>query len=395
MLFQCIDDKENCVGIYSDQKIHYDQIPNNLTKTWSYAPYLSGKEIEYARIYCNGQDLDSVCPEHIKEEWATVNKKLKAFLKSFMLAKINLEENCFFELVPERFLHEYCEIKNEICENVFANCEKPKNHDFLVDLMDLTSNISARKLNLDMTSLKKMASSYKARQTLKKLSQASTRVSYDVFGTITGRLTTLKNSFPILTLAKSYRKVIKPRNDFFVELDYNSAEIRTFLSLLEKEIPEKDIHEWNRKNIFKEKINRRESKEKFFQWLYNPNRNNKKLESVYDRDKILEKYFDGESITTVFNRKIKCDRRKALNYVIQSTTSDVVLTQTMQIQKLLENTASHVAFCLHDSVILDLAKENRYLVPDLVRTFSETNLGSYFVNVNAGKNFGAMRKINL
>ena len=41
MLFQAIDDKTNCVGIYADGKLHFDNLPVNLTKTWKGdLPYL-------------------------------------------------------------------------------------------------------------------------------------------------------------------------------------------------------------------------------------------------------------------------------------------------------------------------------------------------------------------
>ena len=42
-----------------------------------------------------------------------------------------LNENCFFELVPQQFLLEFCDIKNKITEHVLKNYEKPKNYDFL------------------------------------------------------------------------------------------------------------------------------------------------------------------------------------------------------------------------------------------------------------------------
>ena len=49
-----------------------------------------------------------------------------------------------------------------------------------------------------------------------------------------------------MNLSKQYRKVIHPKNDFFLELDYNAAEVRVFLALSGFKQPETDIHEWNR-----------------------------------------------------------------------------------------------------------------------------------------------------
>ena len=76
-------------------------------------------------------------------------------------------------------------------------------------------------------------------------------VVYDPFKSKTGRLVT-KNSFPILTMDKNYRKILKPNNDWFIEFDFNAAELRVLLGLLGKEQPQEDLHEWNKKNVYKD-----------------------------------------------------------------------------------------------------------------------------------------------
>ena len=44
MLFQAIDDNKNCVGIYTNGELIFDNLPSDLTKTWIYAEYLEGYE---------------------------------------------------------------------------------------------------------------------------------------------------------------------------------------------------------------------------------------------------------------------------------------------------------------------------------------------------------------
>ena len=121
MLFQTLDDKKECVGIYANNKLHFNELPENLSSTWSYSPYLKGQQIQYASLYCEGKSLDEVCPDHLKDEWMNGKKKLKAFMSSFIETKVSLEENCFFDLTPTKFLEEYCNIKNKITEHVFYN----------------------------------------------------------------------------------------------------------------------------------------------------------------------------------------------------------------------------------------------------------------------------------
>ena len=54
-----------------------------------------------------------------------------------------------------------------------------------------------------------------------------------------------------------------------------------------------------------------------------------------------------------------------------------------------------VCYLLHDSVILDFAKEDKNLLIPMLRTFEETRLGYYKANVKMGKDFGNMRDIRV
>ena len=119
MLFQALDDKKECLGVYLDGKLIHDVLPEGLTQTWSYSAFLRDTDVEYAKLYCGGLTLDQVCPSSLRTQWEGVRDKLRAYFRSFNFAKVSLDENCFFDLVPQSFLLEFCDIKNVITESVF------------------------------------------------------------------------------------------------------------------------------------------------------------------------------------------------------------------------------------------------------------------------------------
>ena len=87
----------------------------------------------------------------------------------------------------------YCEVKNEICDYVFSNYDKPQNHGFLVDMFEMASDISKNPVLVAQDVLKKAArQDNKARVLLNSLNGKNKPILYDVWGSKTGRLTTKK-----------------------------------------------------------------------------------------------------------------------------------------------------------------------------------------------------------
>ena len=395
MYFQTLDSKGECLGYYADNELHYKDIPLDADKTWSYSQALNGRQVEYARIYSGGKSLAEACPEDLKPTWGKITRQLHAFLKSFRTAKINIEETCIYNLIPEFFLYELCGAKNEITKYTLENHGRPLNHDFMVDITRMASEIKQQRLNIDIDPIKTKLISVRGKNFHRKLQSVDWVCDYNPYGTVTGRLTTMPKTFPILTLHKDFRGCLHPQNDWFLELDYNAAEVRTLLSLSGAEQPEDDIHEWNITNVYDGKITRSEAKQKIFEWLYS-HRSNKKAEAHYNKKLVKEKYWNGHSVHTEFGREIKeVDDHHALNYIIQSTTSDLVLTKAIEIHNYLKEKESRIAFMLHDSIIIDLKHEERQVIPELMKIFSATILGNYKANVALGKNFGDMKELNL
>jgi hypothetical protein len=394
VIFQAIDDNKSCVGVYSDGELIFDELPENLTKTWKYAAYLDDMNVEYAYIYAKGQQLHEVCPEYMLDNWKRVKKKFEAYLKTFQIAKVSLYDNCLYDLVPHGFLKEFFDVRNNITKHVFENYDKPDNYDFLSETYKTVYDIKHQQLNIDYNSIQKSSLSHAMKGYLHNLKKYEKRCSYNIFGTKTGRFTNTSDSFPILTMPKALRGIIRPQNDWLLALDYNGAEVRTLLSLLGEEQPEHDIHEWNAKNIFDKTLDRDEAKKRFFAWLYNP-KSDDVDPKFYNRDEIIEKYWEDGELRTAYGRQIKVDKEKALNYCLQSTCADTISDRMNVIHNFLKDKKSKIAFSVHDEIVIDMAKEDKVLIPEIIELFSNNKLGKFSTTVKAGKNFGDLRKLNL
>jgi len=396
MIFQTLDDKSECVGIYVDGKLHFDSFPNELTKTWKYTGSVQDPGIEYAWLYTGGKNLQEACPEDLKQELDEVQKTFKAYLLSFKIARINLRQNCFFDLVPEDFLMEFCEVRNKITKHVFDTYEQPENYTQLDSIYKLIHKIKYQKLNVNVDGCRHLMTSTSDRADIKNIVKNKPHyVNYNLFGTVTGRLTTLKDSNPILTMKAKFREIIKPTNDWFVSFDYNGAEVRTFLSLSGHEQPQEDIHTWNMRHLYGgSPVDRDEAKVRFFATLYNVN--DMSLNgSVYSREGVLSKFYKDGKVSTPTGRHIKVDQRRALSYLIQSTTSDLTLDRAVALDNVLMGTKSKVAFIVHDEIVLDIAEEDKEKVPELKAIFENNKLGKFMANVKAGKDYGNLKGLNL
>ena len=192
-------------------------------------------------------------------------------------------------------------------------------------------------------------------------------------------------------MRKDFRALIKPKNTAFVSLDYNGAEVRTFLDLSGIEQPMCDVHQWNIENVFNNSIDRESAKTNFFSWLYNPE-STAISSDLYKREKVLDKWYDGWYIKTPFKRKIKVPAKKALNYLIQSTTSDRVLIRATEIDDLLKERKSFISHIVHDELVLDFHESDRDLLPKIKEIFETDN---FKANIMIGPNYLDLKDLNV
>ena len=398
MIFEIIDQKQHCKNIYSNNQILSEYDCNDLSGTWSYHSVLKDHNIEYASLYANGNTLDECCPEKLQNKWNEIKQKHFAYIKSFQNGFCQIEDQCFYDLVPESFVIEYFGIKNQITDHVLNTYIKPENYDFLLELSKLITDIRDNKLNINPDVLRDKLHQVRTRNFHTKLYSCSPFIDYNIFGTITGRLTTHKNSFPILTMSKNYRQVLTPTNDWFIELDFNAAELRCLLALNKENQPKEDLHDWHGSifnKLMDHELDRDEIKRKIFGWLYGPLNASlgiPQIEKYYDKQKALKEYWTGTEIINPFERKIKADEFHALNALIQSTTSDVFLRRAIAVNKLLKNRKSLTVALIHDSMVIDFAREDKEILNELITEFGNTDLGQFKVNASLGTNFGNMKK---
>ena len=390
-----MDDKKDCAGVFVDGRFVYDRIPENIGGTWAYSDHLQNRYVDYAYLWSLGSRILDICPDHLKVRWETHEKKIKSHFKSLHTAGIKFDDVCFFDIVPDKQLEHYFQTKNEICDWVFANVDKPTHYGLLHDSYITIQNIAKHEVKVNKHKLFRYSQKdMKARSLWNWIKNRNeVFVKYNLFGSVTGRLTTSEGSFPIMNLKTELKDIVEPKWDCFVELDFNAAEIRTMISLMGQKQPQEDIHEWNIKNIFKQNISRDQAKQKFFAWLYNSE--NKTIDSkFYSKDILVEKFYNEQEkvLQTPFGRRTDCDRFHALNYLLQSSSSDNCLDRVNKIERFLRDRRSYVAFTIHDCIIIDLHGDDRNLIPQLKQIFEDTKLGRFPSSCHVGKNLGSMRE---
>ena len=115
---------------------------------------------------------------------------------------------------------------------------------------------------------------------------------------------------------------------------------------------------------------------------------------MYDREQVLERYYNDGIVSTPLGRKIESDDFHALNYLLQSTSSDNCMAQCVKINKFLRNKSSFVHSVVHDSLTIDLDLKDRHLLPQIQEIFEDTQLGWFKSSAHVGKNLRDLQEIS-
>ena len=151
-----------------------------------------------------------------------------------------------------------------------------------------------------------------------------------------------------------------------------------------------NIHDWQQRHLFEQDVSREECKVRFFAWLYDPESTDIKTD-CYDREGLLNKWYDGVYVRTPYGRQIEVEKRKAFNYLIQSTTADRVLEKAVEIDRILESRRSTVSHIIHDEIVLDYCDEDRDLIPTIKAVFED----GFVASVCAGKDAYNLQELKI
>ena len=133
MTFQTLDDKRDCRGVFYNGDFYFDKLPRNLDLTWSWSKHLEDYNVDFAELWVSGKDIGAVAPDHLRDRYLFRQRRLQAHVKAIIQSKINLDDNCIYDLVPRHILRHFYQVKNEITEWVVENHPKPKNYSFLAE----------------------------------------------------------------------------------------------------------------------------------------------------------------------------------------------------------------------------------------------------------------------
>ena len=383
--FQIVDNKNGCLGYFYDGAFIKDvELPVDATRTWEFNEGLEGRRVDIASIYCQNRRITEFLTKEEAQLWNLCKEREQAQLRTFETCEIDLQENCFYDLVPINLIEDICTLKDSATQKVFEQYPRPLNYNFMLDVHRLTSYLATVKLRFNKKVFQDVdLAGIFSRNTL----------SFNPYGTITGRFTNSPNSFPILVLKKDYRKYIKPNNNYILELDYNAAEIRTALGLSGIEQPIGDIYQWLNEEIYQGKKTRDEVKKSMISWLYNHKNKGDEFKTFLDKDALLERYYFNGAVITPFNRRIECDEAHAISYLVQSTNSDIMHKVSVEIMDLLSPYKSKLYFVIHDSIVIDLHKDDEEIMDIVIEKFQNTMFGVYDSKVSIGTNFGTLRTI--
>lgn len=222
---------------------------------------------------------------------------------------------------------------------------------------------------------------------------------YNLYNT-TGRPTNAFNGVNFLAIPKDdgSRESFLPKNDVFVEFDFDAYHLRLIAKLVDYECPDGSMHEYLGKKYFgKDQLSEDEykkSKEISFRQLYGGIEDQyKDIEFFSKLDTYIEKewkkYNTFGAAVLPTGRTIKkaegMNKLRVFNYIIQNTETATNVEKIQQIKSLLKNKKSQIVLITYDSFLFDYSISDGKDTLESIRELLES--GGFKVKHKYGKNY--------
>ena len=146
---------------------------------------IGDRDVVLAKIIAEGQTINDACPDHLKERLEARERKIKAHLKSFIKSKVNLNDICFYDLIPTKDIQHYYNLLNEITEWVVSKNPKPQNYRLIHNINIMCKEIAKQEIRFNKEKWKQHAKTdQKAMYLVKSHWEGKSFVDYNPWGTV-------------------------------------------------------------------------------------------------------------------------------------------------------------------------------------------------------------------
>jgi hypothetical protein len=340
--------------------------------------FLFRDDIIYAPCLFKTFDYDNIIKNHADfSKFQLIQKKFFNQIKMLFACKINRSD--YHHFIDTEILSAYYSIKLAIYQDLVDNLVPPDDYEYLRKAYVISETV--------------------ANNNILKYNDENISIKYNPF-TDFGRFGLKHNSFNILSLKKESRKNFQINKNYsFLEIDFNSFEIRVLFSLLKLKQPQEDLYDFIRINS-KSELDRDSFKKDLIHKIYSQNEHKTILYSSIKKADFYNRFkINNGKVKNCFGKEMSCDEFHLFSRVIQSTGAYIFYNQ---IYKILEhiinnNMKSKILFCIHDSLCLAIHNEEMHKISEIINIYKDIDIAeighrqNYLCKSKIGKNYGEMK----
>ncbi len=303
-------------------------------------------------------------------------------------------------IVPIVKLYERCEDTYNSVEEVIKSIKIPAGFDFYnKTATNVFYLIEQNGIGVNENDFNNI---HKPRNPILNTKNSSVYSSYNLYHA-TSRPTNNFNSvnFAAINKAAEYRECFKPKNDFFVEFDFDGYHLRLLADQIEYELSKESAHKQLAKNYFgTEDISEEQylqAKQINFHAIYGKipeeHKNLRIFKDIQEYIDNMWKSFNGkdgyvwntQSGKQFTNELKEMHPAKLMNYMMQSLETSNNITILKNVLRYLRDKKSFITLYTYDAILFDFSKEDGKGTLTDIKTIME-NEGKYPVNFKYSTN---------